>query len=180
MRGWDVTVPTFRVDVSREVDLIEEVGRHHGYDRLPIDVSGAHHASAPSDPRIERDRLVRRVLLAAGCSEALTFSFIDAALAARFCRRRGDRGHRQSAVGAVFRPASVAAAGPAHVGRAQPPSRADDVRLFELGATMTRAGESRRVAVALTGERRIPLERRTPARGFLRRQRARRSASRKR
>ena len=33
--GWEVTVPTARVDVLREVDLIEEVGRHHGYDRLP-------------------------------------------------------------------------------------------------------------------------------------------------
>src|SRR5207253_4126086 len=33
--GWHVTVPTFRVDVSREVDLIEEVGRHYGYDRVP-------------------------------------------------------------------------------------------------------------------------------------------------
>ena len=39
---------------------------------------------SPSDPAIERDRFVRRVLLAAGCSEALTFSFIDAAAAAPF------------------------------------------------------------------------------------------------
>ena len=28
-------MPTFRVDVAREVDLIEEVGRHYGFDRLP-------------------------------------------------------------------------------------------------------------------------------------------------
>ena len=33
--AWDVSVPTFRVDVQREVDLIEEVGRHYGYERLP-------------------------------------------------------------------------------------------------------------------------------------------------
>ena len=32
---WRVVVPTWRVDVSREIDLIEEVGRHHGFDRLP-------------------------------------------------------------------------------------------------------------------------------------------------
>jgi len=32
--GWDVIAPTFRVDLSREVDLIEEVGRHHGFDAL--------------------------------------------------------------------------------------------------------------------------------------------------
>ena len=33
--GWRVTPPTFRLDVTREVDLIEEVARHFGYDRLP-------------------------------------------------------------------------------------------------------------------------------------------------
>ena len=33
--GWDVTVPTRRVDVVREVDLIEEVARHYGFDRIP-------------------------------------------------------------------------------------------------------------------------------------------------
>jgi phenylalanyl-tRNA synthetase beta chain len=32
--GWDVVAPTFRVDLLREVDLIEEVGRHHGFDKL--------------------------------------------------------------------------------------------------------------------------------------------------
>ena len=39
--GWDVTVPTRRVDVTREVDLIEEVARHYGFDRIPVDVPGA-------------------------------------------------------------------------------------------------------------------------------------------
>ena len=32
--------PTFRVDLLREVDLIEEVGRHYGFDKLDGDVSG--------------------------------------------------------------------------------------------------------------------------------------------
>jgi phenylalanyl-tRNA synthetase beta chain len=38
--GWLVTVPTFRVDVTREVDLIEEVGRHYGFDKPADDVPG--------------------------------------------------------------------------------------------------------------------------------------------
>jgi phenylalanyl-tRNA synthetase beta chain len=33
--GWNATVPSFRVDVTREIDLIEEVGRHFGLDRIP-------------------------------------------------------------------------------------------------------------------------------------------------
>ena len=39
--GWDVTVPTRRVDVPREVDLIEEVARHYGFDKLPSTFPGA-------------------------------------------------------------------------------------------------------------------------------------------
>ena len=33
---WTVTVPSFRGDVTQEADLVEEVGRHYGFDRLPI------------------------------------------------------------------------------------------------------------------------------------------------
>src|SRR4029079_11249154 len=32
--GWDVVAPTYRVDLTREADLIEEVGRHYGFDKL--------------------------------------------------------------------------------------------------------------------------------------------------
>src|SRR5208337_2755014 len=46
--GWRVTPPSFRLDVTREVDLIEEVARHFGYDRLPARLR-------PVPPRVERD-----------------------------------------------------------------------------------------------------------------------------
>ena len=136
-RGWDVAVPTFRVDVLREVDLIEEVARHYGYDRLPVDISCARRAALRRPiPRIERDRLVRRVLLAAGCSEALTFSFIDAA-AGRAVRRRAGRSCRSSnplsAQFSVLRPSLLPGllASVAHNRHRERP----DVRLFELGAS---------------------------------------------
>jgi phenylalanyl-tRNA synthetase beta chain len=149
--GWDVAAPTFRVDVLREVDLIEEVARHYGYDRLPATFPALASPSGPSDPRIARDRLVRRVLLAAGCSEALTFSFIDAALAAHFADARTivPIGNPLSAQFSVLRP-SLLPGLLASVAHNRHRERAD-VRLFELGASMTRTGESRRVAVALTG-----------------------------
>ena len=149
--SWDVLVPTFRVDVQREVDLIEEVGRHFGYDRLPSTFPALSAPTSPSDPRIERDRLVRRVLQAAGCSEALTFSFIDAALAAHFADESAivPIGNPLSAQFSVLRPSLlpgllVSVAHNRHRERA-------DVQLFELGARMTRAGEARYMAVALTG-----------------------------
>ena len=149
--GWDVAAPTFRVDVVREVDLIEEVARHYGYDRLPPTFPALSAPTGPSDARIDRDRLIRRVLLAAGCSEALTFSFIDAAAAAPFADDRAivPISNPLSAQFSVLRPSLLpglltSVAHNRHRERV-------DVRLFELGACVTRAGESRRVAVALTG-----------------------------
>jgi phenylalanyl-tRNA synthetase beta chain len=149
--GWDVGAPTFRVDVLREVDLIEEVARHYGYDRLPSNFPALAVPPAPSDPAIERDRLVRRVLLAAGCSEALTFSFIDAAAAAPFADQQAivPIENPLSAQFSVLRP-SLLPGLIASVAHNRHRERAD-VRLFELGATMTRSGESRRVAAAITG-----------------------------
>ena len=77
--GMRLTVPTFRVDVAREADLIEELARHHGYDRLPTTFPLLAEPTSPPDRRIARDALVRRVLVAAGFSEAVTFSFVDEA-----------------------------------------------------------------------------------------------------
>ena len=54
-----VTVPTRRVDVVREVDLIEEVARHYGFDRLPVTFPALTTAPPPVDPRITRARQLR-------------------------------------------------------------------------------------------------------------------------
>lgn len=150
--SWDVRVPTFRVDVSREVDLIEEVGRHFGYDRLPTTFPALLSSPPPSDPRIERDTLVRRVLLAAGCSEALTFSFIDGTAAARFAEPSSivPIGNPLSAQFSVLRPSLLTGllAAVAHNRHRE----RTDVRLFEIGACVIRAGEVRRAAIAWTGD----------------------------
>ena len=75
--GWDVVVPTFRVDLLREVDLIEEVGRHHGFDKLEAAFPVMPQAAAAPDPRVARDQLARRVCASAGLTEAVTFGFIE-------------------------------------------------------------------------------------------------------
>src|SRR5712691_3790993 len=76
--GWDAIAPTYRVDLLREVDLIEEVGRHFGFDKLEATFPVITQPAPAPDPRIPRDRLARRVLTAAGFSEAVTFGFIEA------------------------------------------------------------------------------------------------------
>jgi phenylalanyl-tRNA synthetase beta chain len=72
-----VAVPSFRPDLEREVDLIEEVGRLHGYDDLPATLPGAQVAPEPSgDPLAER---LRDILTGAGLDEAITFGFTSRA-----------------------------------------------------------------------------------------------------
>jgi phenylalanyl-tRNA synthetase beta chain len=150
--GWNVTVPTFRVDVSREADLIEEVARHYGYDRLPATFPPLDAPPPPPDPRIERDRLVRRVLLAAGCSEAVSFSFIAADAAAPFASTSDivPISNPLTTQFAVLRPTLLPGLLTAveHNRHRQRP----DVRLFEIGAAITRRGQGHRVAVAWTGD----------------------------
>src|SRR5690606_7503510 len=87
--GWDVTVPTRRVDCHREVDLIEEVARHYGFDRLPVTFPALASAPPPADPRIARARQLRTVMTGAGFCEAVTFGFIGEAAAAP-CAAEGD------------------------------------------------------------------------------------------
>jgi phenylalanyl-tRNA synthetase beta chain len=153
---WTVSVPSFRVDVSREVDLIEEVGRHYGYDRLPSTFPALEALPGPPDPRIARDRLVRRVLLAAGLSEALSFTFIDAEMAGHFADPAAivPIGNPLSGQFAVLRPSLLPGllAAVAHNRHREQP----DVRLFEIGTCVTRRGESRRVAAAWVGDANVP------------------------
>ncbi|MEW6399936.1 MAG: phenylalanine--tRNA ligase subunit beta, partial [Bacillota bacterium] len=74
---WEVAVPTWRGDVVGEIDLIEEVARIHGYERIPSTLP----TGSPSAGYLTREqRLIgraRQVLAAAGLSEALTFSLIS-------------------------------------------------------------------------------------------------------
>jgi phenylalanyl-tRNA synthetase beta chain len=150
--GWEVAVPSWRVDVSREVDLIEEVARHHGYDRLPATFPALTTVPAPPDPRILRGRLLRRVLAAAGFTEAITYAFIETGAAAPFA---GDAevvpiAHPLSEKFAVLRPSLLPGLVEALAHNRRRASR--DVRLFEIGACFSRGGGERRgLGLAWTG-----------------------------
>ena len=75
--SWLVRVPSHRFDISLEVDLIEELGRLYGYDRLPVRYPQARLApEARPEARAELPAL-RRLLVARGYQEAITYSFID-------------------------------------------------------------------------------------------------------
>ncbi len=72
-----VVPPTFRPDIYREVDLIEEIARLTGYDQIPVTFPKAQIYSDPMDPHWKIRQQIKERLLAAGFFEALTYSFIS-------------------------------------------------------------------------------------------------------
>ncbi|MBX9770771.1 MAG: phenylalanine--tRNA ligase subunit beta [Candidatus Obscuribacterales bacterium] len=78
----NVNPPTFRRDITREIDLIEEVGRVKGYDAVPQDRPIPMAVAAVSREKRVMDR-IRTVILGAGFQEAMTFSFTTADSVAR-------------------------------------------------------------------------------------------------
>jgi phenylalanyl-tRNA synthetase beta chain len=149
---WIVTVPTFRVDVTREVDLIEEVGRHFGFDRLPTTFPALTVAQAPPDARIARDRRIRSLLTSAGLSESMTFAFIEREAALPFCEEGfapAPIANPLSETFAVLRPSLL----PGLIDSCAHNRRRGrrDVRLFETGSRFTASGEGRAVGLVCTG-----------------------------
>jgi phenylalanyl-tRNA synthetase beta chain len=78
-----VRVPTHRLDVEREIDLIEEVARVHGYGHVPT-LDRVAHAVTPEAVREKALRALRAALVEAGFSEAVTVTFIPEADALPF------------------------------------------------------------------------------------------------
>jgi len=74
---WHVEVPSHRFDISLEVDLIEELGRLYGYNRLPVRYPQARLAPQPKTEATVELPVLRRLLVARGYQEAITYSFID-------------------------------------------------------------------------------------------------------
>lgn len=72
--GYRVDVPSYRPDVTMEEDLIEEVGRHYGYDRLPATLPVIRGAEEPATAEVMGEWRLKRCLVAAGCSEAMSSS----------------------------------------------------------------------------------------------------------
>jgi phenylalanyl-tRNA synthetase beta chain len=160
--GFEVVVPAFRRDVAIEDDLVEEVARVWGYDKIPSTLpSGTLTLTRRPRPVVARDT-VRRSLAAAGYHEAVSLSPIDpthlrhlglAADDARVVRLQNPLAVDRS----VLRPTllfGLLEALATNVRRQTP-----DVRLFEIGRVFEGRGagllprEDTRVGVVLTGLR---------------------------
>jgi phenylalanyl-tRNA synthetase beta chain len=71
-----VSVPSWRLDVEREIDLIEEIARLHGYDKFPNTLP-AFVGSVIDPPDAKKDEKLRGSLLALGYNEAVSLTFIS-------------------------------------------------------------------------------------------------------
>ncbi|MDO6747679.1 phenylalanine--tRNA ligase subunit beta [Gilvimarinus sp. 1_MG-2023] len=84
VEGWQVSVPSWRFDVSIEADLLEELARIYGYNRLPTKVPDQSMAiKSHTESRQTLSRL-RHHLIARRYQEVVTYSFIDPKMGAQF------------------------------------------------------------------------------------------------
>jgi len=79
--GQSYEVPSWRGDVSREVDLVEEIGRHFGLDRIPATIPPARSVEGLR-PAQRSERRIREYLVGAGLSEVINHAFVSDAQSA--------------------------------------------------------------------------------------------------
>ena len=135
--SWQVTLPSWRLDLEREIDLIEEVARVYGYNRF-ANTLPAYGEGVTALPWADHEAAVRSTLLAAGFHEAISSTFCSAAEAALTAPQPGlvvPLGNPLSEEAGVLRPSLVAGmltmvAGNLH-------RDVSDVRLFELGTVFS-------------------------------------------
>lgn len=150
----ECTTPSFRFDVSREVDLIEELVRIWGYRHVPLGEK-VNHTLPPVDRTLECRRKIRRLLTGAGWYETVTFTFIDAPEAELFTAAPGQTLKVQDAVrkaNNILRPALL----PGLLGVIKHNQNMGEShgRFFELASVFSRPNassrpvESKRLAVA--------------------------------
>ncbi|MDW7760784.1 MAG: phenylalanine--tRNA ligase subunit beta [Acidobacteriota bacterium] len=74
---WKLGIPSFRVDIEREADLIEEIARFYGYDRIPSVVTPLRTYEPPRNRKRRTIQKVRDILFHQGFDEVVTYSFSD-------------------------------------------------------------------------------------------------------
>jgi len=149
-----VEIPTWRLDVEREIDLIEEIARIYGYNRFPNTLP-AFAGGVIETPDAPKDAALRSALLALGYNEAVSLSFISSADAQQFSTATPVALENPiSEEAAVMRTSLV----PSMVNMlAYNLNRGvNDVRLFEAGEVYELTGasteERKQIAIGVTGQ----------------------------
>ena len=150
-----VRVPTFRVDLKRDVDLIEEVARLHGVDKIPATPPRGAIGSNEFDSVHDEHAEARRLLTSLGLSEAQGQTLISRAAAKLVCSATIGLQNPLSSDMDVLRPSLVP--GLLDTLRHNLNRKNNDVALFEVGRVFHnengKISEHRNVAIAITGLR---------------------------
>jgi phenylalanyl-tRNA synthetase beta chain len=135
--SWSVTLPSWRLDVEREIDLIEEIARVYGYNRF-ANTLPAFGEGVKALPWAEKEAAVRGTLRAAGFNEAIASTFCSAAEGALTAPQPGlvvPLGNPLSEEAGVLRPSLVPGMLAMVAGNLN--RDVSDVRLFELGTVFS-------------------------------------------
>lgn len=152
---WSVTLPSWRLDLEREIDLIEEVARVYGYNRF-ANTLPANGASVRALASAAHESAIRTTLLAAGLNEAISSTFCalaDATLAAPQPGLIVPVGNPLSEEAGTMRPSLI----PGMLTMVANNINRDssDVRLFELGTVFSgstdKVDERPALSIGLTG-----------------------------
>jgi phenylalanyl-tRNA synthetase beta chain len=139
--AWLVTLPSWRLDIEREIDLIEEIARVYGYNRF-ANTLPAFGEGVRALPWAESEAVVRRTLLAAGFHEAIGSTFCSATEAALTAPQPGlvvPLGNPLSEEAGVLRPSLIPGILAMIGGNLH--RDVNDVRLFELGTVFSGSTE---------------------------------------
>jgi len=151
--AWEVEIPSWRGDVGREADLIEEVGRHVGVDRIPSTVPASRGAEGLRPVQVAT-RAVREALVGAGLTEVINYAFVSDAEAGPHAPPRLRLANPLSEEQGALR-SSLVMPGLVSTLRANLRQGRRDVRVFELGrvfgSTPPGPAEESRVAMLLAG-----------------------------
>ncbi len=82
--AFQLKIPTFRPDLSRPVDIIEEIARLHGFDKIPFSIRASIDQSQTINERIAFQDYLRRLLAGLGLRETLSLSLVSAMAAQPF------------------------------------------------------------------------------------------------
>ena len=153
-----VHIPSWRLDVEREIDLIEEIARLHGYDKFPNTLP-AYAGSVVELPDAKKDARLRTSLLGLGYDEAVSLTFISHEDAEQFSSVPViELANPLSAEASVMRTSMV----PAMLNMLSYNLNrgSDNVRLFESGNVFELANgqskESKQICLGATGSALIP------------------------
>jgi phenylalanyl-tRNA synthetase beta chain len=156
-RGGDpdftVLIPSWRLDVEREIDLIEEIARLHGYDKF-ANTLPAYAGAVVELPEAEKDAKLRSALLALGYDEAISLTFISHQDAQKFSSLPLiELANPLSEEASVMRTSMVP--GMLNMLAYNLNRGSDNVRLFEAGnvfeAATGTANQMKRICLGMTG-----------------------------